>query len=121
MLLSMGIVIAASAQHRGGGYRGHSYHPRTRIVVGLGSGYYSPYYPLYPYDYGYGYYNRPFYRPSGLQMKIADIEADYKDRIWSARHNRSLPKNERKQTIHRLRTQRDQAIRDAERNYYKSY
>lgn len=115
VILSMILVIGASAQHRGGG---HYYRPHTRVIVGVGGGYY-PYSPFYPY--GYNYWNQPYFRPSGLELKIQDIKADYQDRIWSARHDDKLSRSERKQEIHRLKSERDQAVRDAERNYHRSY
>ena len=121
IVLSMMMVIAASAQFKGGGhYRGGGtyYHPHTRVIVGVGAGYYSPfyypYYPVYPYSYGYPV------RPSRLELEIADIRADYQDRIYSVRHDRSLSKGERKERIHQLKSDRELAIRDAQSNYYKS-
>jgi hypothetical protein len=119
IVLSIIIVATASAQVKGGGhyYRGGGryYHPHTRVIVGLGAGYYSPYYyPFYPPYYGYA-------RPSRLELKIEDIQADYRDRIYSARHDKSISKSERKATIRQLKSDRELAIRDAKRNYYKSY
>ena len=121
IVLSMVIVATASAQMKGGGHYykggGRYYHPHTRIIVGLGAGYYSPYYyPFYypPYDYGYR-------RPSRLELKIEDIRADYQDRIYSVRHDKSMSKSERKATIRQLKSDRELAIHDAQRNYYKPY
>ena len=118
IVLSIMIVATASAQVKGGGHfrgGGRYYHPHTRVIVGVGAGYYSPfYYPYYPYSYGY-----PI-RPSRLELKIEDIRADYKDRIYSVRHDRSLSKSERKEKIHQLKSDRDLDIRDAQSNYYKS-
>jgi hypothetical protein len=118
IVLSIMIVTAASAQIKGGGHYwtgGRYYHPHTRVVVGLGAGYYSPYYfPFYsPYD---GYW-----RPSRLELKIEDIQADYKDKIYSVRHDKSISKSERKAMIHQLKSDRELAIHDAQRSYYKSY
>src|SRR6185503_14647917 len=91
--LAVVITTAASAQK----YNRHrSPHPRVRtsISVGIGSPYYSPYYRPYPY------YSTPIYtRPSRLDMDISDIKADYNDRIWSVRHDKSIPKAERKAEI----------------------
>jgi hypothetical protein len=117
ILLSMIIVAGASAQHR---YiaGGHYYRPRSTVVV---SGGYYPYYSLYPYDYGYWGYRPYYYRPSRLALEIQDIQSDYRDRMWSVRHDNQLSKRERKMKIHQLKSQREDAIRDAERNYYKSY
>jgi len=119
IVLSIMIMTAASAQYKGGGhYSGGAryYHPPTRVFVGVGGGYYSPYYyPFYP-TYGNGYW-----RPSRLELKIEDIQADYKDRIYSVRHDKSISKSERKAIIRQLKSDRELAIHDAERNYYKSY
>ena len=118
MLFSLGLVISAAAQHRYIG--GHYYRPRTTVVV---SGGYYPYYsyPYYSYPFGYSYLGRPYYGPSRLSVEIEDIQSDYQDRIWSVRHDKSISKRERRMRIHDLKAQRDQAIRDAERNYYKTY
>lgn len=112
----MMIVMSVSAQRKYGG--GHYYVPRTRVVVGVGAGYY-PWYSPYGYlGYPYGY---PFYgRPSRLELKVEDIRADYRDRIWSARHDKSLLRSERKKEVHQLKSDRDAAVRDAERNYHRS-
>jgi hypothetical protein len=122
IVLSIIIVSTASAQVKGGGhyYRGGEryFHPHARVIVGVGAGYYSPYYyPFYsfpPYCYGY-------WRPSRLELKIQDIQADYKDRIYSVRHDKSMSKSERKALIHQLKSDRELAIHDAQRNYYKSF
>jgi len=122
IVLSMMIAATASAQYKGGGHyygSGARYHyPHTRVIVGVGGGYYSPYYyPFYPYSpYAYGYW-----RPSRLELKVEDIQADYKDRIYSVRHDKSISKSERKAMIRQLKSDRELAMHDAERNYYKSY
>lgn len=110
------MVISVSAQKY---VRGHYYRPRTRVVIGVGGYYSSPYYSYYPYDYGL--YRPYYYRPSRLTLEIEDIRADYRDRIWSVRHDNSLTRKERKMRIHELKSQREEAIRNAERNYYRSY
>jgi hypothetical protein len=119
--LAVVITSAASAQK----YNRSRYpHPRVRtsISVGIGSPYYSPYRSPYysPFYRSYPYYSAPVYtRPSRLDNEIADIKADYNDRIWSVRHDKSISKSERKAEIRRLRSERDRAIRDAEYNYHR--
>src|SRR5512138_2299236 len=92
--LAVVITTAASAQK----YSRHRYpQPRVRTSIGIGIGtpYYSPYYS--PFYRPYPYYGAPVYsRPSRLDMDIADIKADYNDRIWSVRHDKSMSKSERK-------------------------
>jgi hypothetical protein len=118
ILLIAGISLGASAQHR---YYVRSSYPRSHVVVSVGSpiypyGYYDPFYdPYYRYGY-YGYYSRP----SKLDLEITDIRNDYRDKIWSAKHDNSLSAAERKRIVHRLKNERDREINQAERNYYRS-
>ena len=131
--LAVVIATAASAQKYN---RGRYPQPRVRtsISVGVGSPYYSPYYSPYrsPYNspfyrsYPYRstrslpYYSEPVYsRPSELEMEISDLRADYNDRIWTVRHDKSLSKSERKAEIRRLKSERDRAVRNAEYTYQR--
>jgi hypothetical protein len=114
IVLAAGLALSASAQKFG--HRG-VYYARPRIVVT--SGVFSPFYPyygnpFYPYP-SYGY----MHRPTRLDLKIEDIKNDYKDKIWSAKHDNSLTRKERKNTVHELRHERDEAIIQAKRDYYK--
>jgi hypothetical protein len=115
IVLVSGLALSASAQkfiHGGGYYRG----PRVIVSAGLFPPLYPYYgYPFFPYG-SYGYMQRP----TRLDMKISDIKNDYRDRIWSARHDKSLPRHERKQNVHQLKHDRDEAIIQARRNYYKT-
>ncbi|HEX4849496.1 MAG TPA: hypothetical protein VFV08_01755 [Puia sp.] len=127
ILLSLGLVTAASAQksHIGGGY--HYVRPHVTVVYGG----YAPFYPYYGFGFGFspygyapfGYYPYAPYgysRPSRLTMKIEDIKSDYRDRISSVRHDKSLTHAEKKDKIHELKHERDQEIQDTKSNYYKS-
>jgi len=125
VMLALGLGIGASAQHFGhGGFGGRRVYvapPRVSVGIGLGySPFYSPFYSPYAYSpYGYNsIYARP-YRPTKLDLQIEDIKNDYEDKIWSAKHDESLSKKERRRVVHDLRSERDQAITDAKRNYYK--
>lgn len=124
IVVALGLAFGASAQRFGHGYSGgHVIVTGPRVGVGIGFGYapyYAPfgYYPFgYPYGYNYGYGRS--YRPSKLQVQIEDIKNDYKDRIWSAKHDTSLTRKERRNTVRQLKREEDQAINDAKRNYYK--
>lgn len=115
------VVVAVSAQHgRGGGGR------RVVVIrpsVGLGFGYgfgYSPFYSPFGYSpYGYPYGYNGYRRESKLDIKVNDIKADYSDKIKSARHDDSLPKDERKRIVKQLKADRDRDIRELKANYYK--
>jgi hypothetical protein len=117
ILLSVGLAFGASAQGHGGV---RYIRPRVTIIGG-----YAPLYPYYGFGYGFGY---PFYayppyyasRPSKLDMQIEDIRNDYNDRISSVKHDDSLSKQDRKAKVKELKHERDAAIDNAKKNYYKT-
>ena len=119
LMFCLAIVIAGAASAQK--YNRHRYaqpRVRTSISVGIGSPYHSPYYS--PFYRPYPYYSTPVYsRPTRLDNEIADIKAEYNDRIWSVRQDKSLSKSERKREIRLLKSERDRAIRDAEYNYHR--
>jgi hypothetical protein len=121
ILVVTAVSIGATAQHaviRHGGYR------RSHVIISVGRPlYYSPYYYGYYDPFYYPFYPGYVYRYPGetrLELKIDDIRNDYRDKIWSARHDKSLSKAKRKKIIHQLKYERDQAINRAKRDYYKS-
>ncbi len=124
IIVALGLAMGASAQRFGhGGFGGgrRVYVAPPRVSVGLGFGYspfYSPYYSPFGYS-PYGYTNVYGHRPTKLDLKIEDIKNDYEDKIWSAKHDESLTRKERRKVVHQLRVERDQAVTDAKRNYYK--
>jgi hypothetical protein len=83
--------------------------------------YYAPFYyhPFWHGYYGYPAYNNYYYRPTKLDLEIADIKNDYAEKIWSARQDKTLSGKERRQEVRELKHERDRAIINAERNYYK--
>ncbi|MBN8836069.1 MAG: hypothetical protein J0I09_02325 [Sphingobacteriia bacterium] len=122
VMLLLSFVITASAQRKfyGGGY----YRPRTVVV--------QSYYPSYGYGLGwglgwglgYGYYGYPYYanpiiRPSKLDNEIATINHDYDQKIASARMDKSLTRKQRRQEVRQLKSERNNAIDEARKNYYK--
>jgi hypothetical protein len=111
-----GFTLASNAQK--GVARVYVYHPR--VIVGLGA--YSPFYPYYGFGYapyfGYPWYGYPN-RPSKMEMEIEDIRNDYRDKIKSAKADKTLTKEERKEAVKNLKKERDQEIADLKKNYYK--
>ena len=113
-VLSLAVVFSASAQKfvHGGFYGG------PRVFVGGGWGiyaplYYNPYWAYPPYGYGY-------YRPtSRLDTQVSNIKYDYSEKIASVRMDKSLTHKQRRQKIRELKHERNNAIDDAKRNYYK--
>ena len=119
ILLICGLSYTASAQH--GRVGGHRTHSRVSVGIGIGSHYsyghsrfHSPFnsYPYRSYNYN---------RPTGLDLEIQDINNEYKDRIWSVKHDNSLSRQQRKEAVRGLRYEREKAIIDARRNYNKRY
>jgi hypothetical protein len=116
VMISFALAGSVSAQ-RIGGHGGFYAAPRVVVTggfypyYGLGFGF-GPFYPYSPYGYGYS-------RPSKMQLQIEDIKNDYKDKIWSAKHDTSLTRKERRMKVHELKVERDNAITDLKRNYYK--
>ena len=119
VLFSVIIGLSASAQKVVVHHPGRV-HAGPRVVY-----IYHPYY-WHPY-YGFGYswyYGRPayyYYHPTKLERQISNIENEYSDRIYSVRQDDSLTHHERRVKIRELRHERNQAIEDAKKNYYKQY
>ncbi|MBS1948587.1 MAG: hypothetical protein JST47_12550 [Bacteroidetes bacterium] len=123
VMISLALAGTVSAQrigHSGGG--GGVYYHAPRVIV---SGGLYPYYgfgfgfnPFFPYYYPYGPYGY-YHRPSKLDLQVLDIKNDYNDKIWSAKHDTSLSRKERREKVHELKVQRDREINDLKMNYYK--
>jgi hypothetical protein len=120
VLVSLGLALGASAQHFRGGGGYYNGGPR----IGVGFGFYAPFYPFgYPYGYypygpyGYGYGNG--YGNSRLNMQIQDIKSEYKGKIWAVKEDKTLTHKQKRQQIIQLKLQRDETIDQAKRNYYR--
>jgi hypothetical protein len=117
-MISLALTGTASAQH----FHGGSVYSRPHVIISTG------FYPYYGFGFGfnplfpYYPYARPYNnRPSKLDLQIMDIKNDYKDRIWSVKHDASLTRKERKGKVHELKVERDNEINDLKKNYYKHY
>jgi len=109
------VVSAASAQFKGRG--GVIVRPYTSVAIG---GFY-PFFSYNPYYYGYPLYATPYaYRPSKLDLQIADIKHDFDDRIASVKMDESLKGKMKREKIRELKTECKDAVYAAKRNYYKS-
>jgi hypothetical protein len=117
ILLLSWVALSASAQHSMGSHRA----VRSHVSIGIGS-------PSYGYGNGYNRYYSPFNtfpsrsynynRPSQLDLNIQDIENEYRDRIWSVRHDKAISRQQRKENLRALRYEKEKAIIDARRGYY---
>lgn len=127
ILFSLGLAYGASAQrghaiyHGGGGY-GYHYYPRTYVGVGFGYGFgypwgypygwYGPWGPYPAYYYGYGV------MPTQLGLQVEGIKNDYDAQIKDVRHDKSIPRKERKAQIEQLKHDRDAAVIKARQDYF---
>lgn len=95
-------------------------HVVPRIVYYPRPYFYNPYFYT---GFNYGWYNRSVYynHPTKMEKQIQDIENDYSDRISSVRADDNLSGKERRIKIRELRHERDQAISDFKKNYYKQF
>lgn len=144
VLFAAGLSLGASAQrgvgyHGGGGIRGGGFHgggprvvyayPRSYFGLGLGFGYGYPFGLGYPYGlYGpWGYPYPPYYyghgaMPSKLAVQVQDIKSDYDAQIKDVRHDKTVPRKERREKINQLKKDRDAAVIQARQDYfYKNY
>jgi len=127
IIMAMMLAVTAAgawAKAPGGPHGGGhgSFHGGTTVIV-RGGGYYSPYgYSPFGMYYGYPYY--PYgtvaARPSKLDLQVTDIKNDYADRIESVRLDNSLTGKQRRAQIRVFRHERDEAVLEAKRNYYKT-
>lgn len=120
MLVSVTLSLGVSAQRKGGYY--HVYRPRVIVApsVGFGLGYGYPFfgYPYYGYPFGYpNPYGYSRGTPYKLSLQIQSIKLDYKNQIRETRHNKSLSHSQKRQEIRTLKTERDQDIISAQRNF----
>ena len=122
LMMALGLAFGAFAQRGHGG--GHIvYRSAPRVIVGVGA--YSPfYYPYYGFGFGYpfspfGYpYGYGYGRESKLDMQINDIRSDYQHQIKDVRHDKSIPRSERKAKIRDLKYEREKEITQTKRDYY---
>lgn len=102
-------------------------HPVVHVgprVIYYSRPYWNPYwYGGFGFRWNYPYYGRPYYNnhQTKLEKQIQDIEDDYSDRIESVRSDDSLSGHERRVKVRELKRERDDAIYDLKKNYYKQY
>ncbi|HXB07383.1 MAG TPA: hypothetical protein VNW04_09710 [Puia sp.] len=129
LLLSLGLVVGASAQrgHFAGG--GGFYHGGGHVVVvsrpyvGFGFGY------GYPWGYPYGWYGPwgmpypPYYygygaMPSQLELQVQDIRRDFDQQIKDVKHDKSLTRQERRAKVDQLKQDKENTIVQARHDYF---
>jgi hypothetical protein len=131
ILFSVGLALGASAQRShfaGGGHVGVVYQPRIIVGTGFGLGYGYGFGPFwgYPGFYGpWGYPYPPYYygqgaMPTRLAVQVNGIKSDYQAQIKSTRHDKTIPRKERRERIKQLKIDRDQAVIQARKDYFNN-
>jgi len=113
-IATVSVASAMPVGHIGGFHGG-----RTTIIYG--GGFYNPWYS--PFSLYYGYPFAPYAVPnvpSKLDMQITDIKNDYADKIASVKMDKSLTKQEIREKVKEFKRERNEAVDEAKRNYYKS-
>jgi hypothetical protein len=122
VLFSIILALSASAQKVVVAPRVHA---GPRVIYYSRPYFYNPYhYAPYYYGFNYSWYGRPAYyyhKPTKLERQVQDIENEYSDRVKSVKADDSLTHHERREKIRELRHERNEAIDDAKKNYYKQY
>jgi hypothetical protein len=126
LVVSLGLAFGAAAQRT---VKPPVKNPRPakQVVVVRSYPMFSPYFGFgrsyfgYP-PFGYGFYDRYRYqtRPTELDLKIQDIQNEYRDRIGSVRHDDDLSRKERREKVRELKNEREKHINEVRRNYYKT-
>ncbi len=109
------MALSASAQKR------VVVHPVVPVGPRVVYVYHPYWHPYFGFNYWHGrpaYYQ---YHPTRLEKKIIDIENDYADRISSVRSDDSLTHHERRQKIRGLKRERNDAVDNLKKNYYKQF
>jgi len=123
IMLALSMVTAATAQKTTVSYKPYQSRVYVRPHTTFASVGFHPFYR--PWYYGYNPYfaTATFYRhesrPTKLDLQIEDINNDYDDKIWSVRHNDQLSGKEKRKEIHNLKSERDDAVTNAKKNYYQ--
>lgn len=117
------LALSAGAFAQKGFYRPHRVFTQIYVApaLGLGFNYGYPFfgYPYFGYPYGYGPYA---YRPmasSRLNSEINAVKSEYRHKIKAVRKDKSISSAQRKQNISKLKSDRENAIADVEKNFSK--
>lgn len=127
IIIMISLICSAGTFAQQKGFGSPHVHVYTRIYVapayGLGLNYGYPLfgYPYFGYMYPYGYPPYPYMPPSSykLNAQISAVKSEYKYQIKTVRKDESISKTQKKQDILQLKSERENAIAEVEKNYHK--
>ena len=125
LIMMIALTLSAGVFAQKGGFRGHSVRVYTYVTPAFGYGFNYGYpffgYPYFGYPYGYGMY--PYaYGPMTsykLNAQINAVKSEYRYKIKAARKDKSVSSAQRKQNVLQLKSERENAIGNVQKNYYQ--
>ena len=125
LIMMIALTLSAGVFAQKGGFRGHSVRVYTYVTPAFGYGFNYGYplfgYPYFGYPYGYGMY--PYaYGPMTsykLNAQINAVKSEYRYKIKAARKDKSVSRAQRKQNVLQLKSERENAIGNVQKNYYQ--
>jgi ABC-type transport system substrate-binding protein len=129
VMLALSLTLGAAAQTI---KSPRSYYPQRARVIRVAPVVRYPFYGGMGLGFGYGFNPYGFYSPmwnyprviettpSALSLQLEDINNEYQYKIKSTRKDKTLAKQDRKQKLRELRHQREDAIIEAKKSFYKS-
>ncbi len=127
IIMIIALTLSAGAFAQKGVRPPHRARVFTHVYVtpafGYGFNYGYPFfgYPYFGYPYGYGMY--PYaYGPMTsykLNAQINAVKSEYRYKIKAARKDKSVSRAQRKQNVLQLKSERENAIGNVQKNYYQ--
>src|SRR6185437_13708446 len=124
MMIALTFSAGVFAQKRGG-FRGHPVRVYTYVTPAFGYGFNYGYplfgYPYFGYPFAYGPYSYAYGPMSSykLNAQINAVKSEYRYKIRAARKDKSVSSAQRKQNVLQLKSEREKAISDVQKNYYQ--
>jgi len=124
MMIALTLSAGVFAQKRGG-FRGHPVRVYTYVTPAFGYGFNYGYplfgYPYFGYPFAYGPYSYAYGPMSSykLNAQINAVKSEYRYKIRAARKDKSVSSAQRKQNVLQLKSEREKAIGNVQKNYYQ--
>lgn len=122
-MIALALSTGSFAQK--GGSRPHRVRVYTYVTPAFSYGFNYGYpffgYPYFGYPYGYGLYPYAYGSRSSyaLNAQINAVKSEYRYKIKAARKDKSVSSTQRKQNVLQLKSERENAIADVQKNFNK--
>lgn len=125
LIMMIALTLSAGVFAQKGGFRGHSVRVYTYVTPAFGYGFNYGYpffgYPYFGYPFAYGPYSYAYGPASSykLNAQISAVKSEYRYKIKAARKDKSVSSTQRKQNVLQLKSERENAISNVQKNYYQ--